>query len=139
MIVFTAADLAAVENQAEAAAPFESCGLLEGTAQAGRYEVLRVHPSGNVAPDRAGGFEVDPRLLLRLQKELRGGPTDMIGIYHSHPRGAAAPSATDLAMAWQPELVWIITALTPKPRTAGFLLVAGGFEQLDLSVTAPAP
>ena len=138
MIVFTSPDLAAVENQAASAAPSEACGLLEGTTHEGRCTVIRVHPSQNVAPDPARRFEVDPRLLLRLQKDLRGRSTGVIGIYHSHPRGSAAPSATDLAMAWQPELVWVITALGPPVRTAAFRLTGDAIEQIDISVTAPA-
>lgn len=138
MIVFQSADLAAVERQAQAAVPFEACGLLEGTIQGGDYKVTGIHPSKNVAPDPAERFEVDPRLLLRLQKDLRDGPTEMVGIYHSHPRGPALPSATDLALAWQPELVWVITALGPPVQTAAYRLSGQAFEALEISLVAPA-
>ena len=135
MIRFKAADLAAFESLAQAAAPNEACGLLEGTAGADGFAVTSVHPSNNLASNPTELFEVDPRLLLRLQRELRGGPTEMIGIYHSHPRGPAAPSATDLALAWQPELAWVITALQPAPHTAAFQIVGNAFQPLELSVT----
>jgi proteasome lid subunit RPN8/RPN11 len=135
VIMFTSSDLALIEGIAKIAAPNEACGLLEGTTGKDEYTVTTVHPSDNLASDPADMFEVDPRLLLRLQRELRDGPTDMIGIYHSHPRGPAAPSATDLAMAWQPELAWVITALTPKPHTAAFQFVGESFEPLEISVT----
>ena len=123
-----------VEGFAEASAPNEACGLLEGTTGEDGYTVTTVHPSDNLATEPADMFEVDPRLLLRLQRDLRDGPTEMIGIYHSHPRGPAAPSATDLAMAWQPELAWVITALKPTPHTAAFQLVDGGFQAVEISV-----
>ena len=122
LIVISPADLAAIEAQASAAAPNEACGLLEGTTGADGFAVTSVHPSDNLAWKPTEMFEVDPRLLLRLQRELRGGPTQMIGIYHSHPHGPPAPSATDLAMAWQLELVWVITALDPTPNPALFKL-----------------
>ncbi len=138
MIVFRSADLAAVERIAVAAAPLEACGLLEGTIQGSHYRVTGIHPSQNVAPDPADRFEVDPRLLLRLQKDLRGAPTAMIGIYHSHPRGPAVPSATDLAMAWQPELVWVITAVGPPVHTTAHRLAGNGFEALEISVSGPS-
>jgi len=135
VILFTSSDLALIEGIAKGAAPNEACGLLEGTTGEDGYTVTRVHPSDNLAAEPADMFEVDPRLLLRLQRELRDGPTDMIGIYHSHTRGPAAPSATDLAAAWQPELAWVITALIPTPHTAAFQLVGESFEPLELSVT----
>jgi len=55
-------------------------------------------------------FEVDPALRLRLQRELRASNERIVGLFHSHPDGAAAPSAHDLACAWEPDLVWLITA-----------------------------
>ncbi len=137
MIVFKPADLAAIESQAQAAAPNEACGLLEGISGRGMFAVTAVHPSENVASDKADRFEVDPRLLLRLQKELRDGPTGVIGIYHSPPRGRPEPSDSDLAMAWQPELVWVITALEPQPESAAFVLVGGAFEKIELSDSVP--
>jgi len=131
--VISPVDLAAIEAQASAAAPEEACGLLEGIVGREIFSVTAVHPSDNVASDPSGRFEVDPRLLLRLQKDLRAGPTGVIGIYHSHPQGAAKPSDTDLAMAWQPELAWVITALEPAPHTAAFRLVNGGFEAIEIA------
>jgi proteasome lid subunit RPN8/RPN11 len=132
------ADLVTVERIALGAAPLEACGLLEGTIQGSQYKVTAIHPSQNMASEPADRFEVDPRLLLRLQKDLRGGPTALVGIYHSHPRGPAAPSATDLAMAWQLELVWVITAVGPPVRTTAHRLAGDGFEALEISVTGPA-
>jgi len=139
VILFTPEDLALIEGVAQNAAPNESCGLLEGTTEDDEYTVTTIHPSDNLAADPANMFEVDPRLLLRLQRDLRDEPTKMIGIYHSHPQGPAAPSATDLAMAWQPELAWVITSIGPPVRTAGFRLVDGAFDELEILVTEPAP
>ncbi len=69
-------------------------------------------PSANVHEgDRRQRFEVDPRLLLELHRELREGAEAMVGVYHSHPNGTGAPSETDLARAWDPDLVWIIAAV----------------------------
>ena len=136
MIVFRSADLATLESRARAAQPEEACGLLEGRAVGDARQVTRLHPSENLADDPAARFEVDPRLLLRLQKELRGRRTELVGIYHSHPTGPARPSATDLAMAWQPELVWVITALAPQPQTHAFRLRKDGYDEIPV-VTRP--
>ena len=97
---------------AEAAYPEEACALLVGTAGIGDIRhVERVELSDNVATDRLSRFEVDPGLRIGLERELRGGARRIVGVWHSHPDGAAAPSATDAALACEPELVWLITAV----------------------------
>ncbi len=116
MIVIEPADLQRIVDQCEAAYPDEACGLLVGHDDVVDAErsvtVTRAEPSTNVVEgDRASHFEVDPALRLRLQKELRGGPERVIGIYHSHPDSSAQPSATDLDAAWEPDLVWLVTSV----------------------------
>jgi proteasome lid subunit RPN8/RPN11 len=84
-------------------------------------------------------FEIDPRLRLRLQKELRPGPEAVIGVFHSHPDGPAQPSDTDLENAWEPELIWLITAVVAgqATQTTAHRLVdqASRFEQLAVRTT----
>ncbi len=112
-IRLTSAQLQAVEGAAEEAYPEEACGLLVGrTGSDGLCRVSTVERSANVAePPRTRRFEVDPRLRLRLERTLRGGPDAVVGVYHSHPDGVAEPSATDLSMVFEPDLVWVITAV----------------------------
>jgi len=104
MIRIAASALAALRAHCVRARPEEACGLLVGAGD----RVARAEPADNVAEDRLRRFEVDPRLLLRLHRELRGGPEQVLGVYHSHPEGRPEPSATDLARALDPELVWLI-------------------------------
>lgn len=115
MIRFTPPQLKAIVDAAEAAFPAECCGLIVGVAEgADAVRVTAVHPSPNLAlaaTGRRDRFEVDPRLRLRLHRELRGGAEAVIGLYHSHPGHPPEPSATDLAMAWEPELIWVIVAV----------------------------
>jgi proteasome lid subunit RPN8/RPN11 len=112
VITFDPAQLDAVVAHAEDAYPAECCGLLVGTAGARAWRVRRVVPSRNLAPaHRRDRFEVDPALHLKLQRELRGTGAGIVGIYHSHPDGQPAPSATDLESAWEPDLVWLIAAV----------------------------
>lgn len=112
MIRFPAEALATLTRACEAAYPEEACGLIVGRADAdGAIDVTRVEASPNVAQTPARRFEVDPALRLRLQRELRDTTDEIVGHFHSHPDGPAAPSATDLAEAWEPELVWVIAAV----------------------------
>ena len=105
--------LRAIERAAEEAYPEEACGLLVGRSAPGeRYSVSTVEASANVAePPRTRRFEVDPKLRLRLERALRESPDSVIGVYHSHPDGSAAPSETDISMIFEPDMVWLITAV----------------------------
>ncbi|MDD9992676.1 MAG: M67 family metallopeptidase [Rhodospirillales bacterium] len=107
------AQLQDIERAAEAAYPEEACGLLVGRSQpGGAWQVSAVEASTNVAePPRTRRFEVDPKLRLRLERELRDCPDSVVGVYHSHPNGSAAPSETDISMIFEPEMVWLITAV----------------------------
>ena len=103
----------AIERAAEGAYPEEACGLLVGRSAPGEgCWVSAVEASANVAePPRARRFEVDPKLRLRLERDLRESPDSVIGVYHSHPDGSAEPSETDRSMIFEPDMVWLITAV----------------------------
>ena len=109
----TREQLRAIERAAEAAYPEEACGLLVGRCTPGEgYRVSAVEASANVAePPRARRFEVDPKLRLRLERDLRESPDSVIGVYHSHPNGSAEPSETDRSMIFEPDMAWLITAV----------------------------
>lgn len=105
--------LSAIETAAEAAYPWECCGLLVGAgdARAG-FAVSRVVASPNLAEtDPKTSFEIDPQVHFDLIRELGDGPARIVGHYHSHPDHDALPSERDRAMAFEPELVWIICAV----------------------------
>jgi proteasome lid subunit RPN8/RPN11 len=89
-----------------AASGDEVCGLLLGRAD--RIEAIR--PARNVAPDPSRHFEIDPATLIAAHRDARGGGPGVIGHYHSHPSGVAAPSATDAACAAADGSLWLIVA-----------------------------
>ena len=107
------AQLRVIERAAETAYPEEACGLLVGRSEAGgAWQVSAVEASANVAePPRTRRFEVDPKLRLRLVRELRESPDSVMGVYHSHPNGRAEPSETDISMIFEPDMIWLITAV----------------------------
>nr|WP_185747753.1 M67 family metallopeptidase [Thermus amyloliquefaciens] len=75
-------------------APREGVGLW-----AGRREVERVIPLPNAHPQPLTGYLAEPLALLRALKELEREGLSLLAIYHSHPRGPAFPSPTDLREA----------------------------------------
>lgn len=156
MIVLTPAQLKQVVDAAEAAWPAECCGLLIGAERPdGAIEVARVAPSPNRARGRDGRpardrFEVDPALRLDLQRGLRGGPHRLVGLYHSHPGRPARPSQRDLDAAWEPDLLWLITAVADgqavqttahrlRPDASRFIEIALRTDDWGPDPTRPPP
>jgi proteasome lid subunit RPN8/RPN11 len=120
--------------------PAEACGLLVGgPAPDGRaIRARRVIPAANLLAGTPDRFELDPAVRLAAEKSCRGGPDRVIGHWHSHPRGRAQPSATDLAMAFEPDLVWLI--LVAGSRAAPIAPMIGAFRPSpDASRFLPLP
>lgn len=107
-----------------------------------KHAVLRVDEI-IAAPNVAAGndrFEIDPAVLARTYRSLRGTARAVLGHYHSHPNGRAELSAADRAAAFTPGLAWLIIAIAPdatvSERTA-YLHMGGAtdgsiFEPLRL-------
>jgi len=142
MLQIALADLRRLSEAAETSYPEEACALLVGRIGLGdQRRVTRLELSRNLAGDRQRRFEIDPGLRIGLERELRGGDERLIGVWHSHPDGPAAPSATDLAMVYEPDLIWLITAvaagqavltLAYLPRQDG-----SGFRPLEILAAVP--
>ena len=84
-------------NHARAELPRECVGVLGGPAGSARAEAL--YPLRNVAPDPGRAYLVDPLELLRALRAMRAGGLRLAAIYHSHPRGPALPSPSDVRLA----------------------------------------
>jgi proteasome lid subunit RPN8/RPN11 len=102
--------LKTIADSAERAYPREACGLVVGTVGAdGTLRATAALESANLAPaDQPDRFEIDPALRLRVQREARERGERVLGHWHSHPDGAARPSAMDLSLAWERDLVWLV-------------------------------
>lgn len=111
---------------AAAAVPREACGLLVGR---GRH-VLRVVPVRNVDPSPAR-YTVSPEDHFATLRAARQEGLAVIGAYHSHPAGEAAPSPTDAAEA-VPDFLYLIVGLVPTPEVTAWEFVDGNFAALSL-------
>ncbi|BBF70378.1 M67 family metallopeptidase [Sphingomonas bisphenolicum] len=90
-----------------AAEAHEVCGLLLGSDD----RIAAIVPAANVAADPARHFELDPAALIAAHRAARAGGPKVIGHYHSHPSGVAAPSATDAACAAPDGNLWLIVGV----------------------------
>jgi proteasome lid subunit RPN8/RPN11 len=122
-LLLSKTDRAAIAQAAEAAHPREGCGLLVGRREAGGVaRVTALHPAENLlAETHCDRFELDPAARLRVQRDCRERGELVLGHWHSHPSGVAAPSATDAARAFEGGLVWLIQATDPATGRAGAL------------------
>ena len=105
-IILTREALDGIRTAAERAFPEEACGLLLG--REGRIE--RVVRAQNVHPSPRTHFEIEPQALVDAHRAARRGGAQVLGYYHSHPAGPAAPSATDRNCAAGDGSVWAIAA-----------------------------
>jgi proteasome lid subunit RPN8/RPN11 len=97
--------------------PEEACGILAGTRTEGEptddptHHVETHHPAENVAETPRTRYEIDPREQLELMEAIEESGREVVGFYHSHPRGPAGPSATDAAQATWPSRSYLIVSL----------------------------
>ena len=61
----------------------------------------------NVSPTPASAFSVDPLDFVRIEGEARDRGLTLLGLFHSHPGGAAEPSDADRRGAWPGQCCWI--------------------------------
>ena len=91
--------------------PLEACGLLTGSeAEGGTGRVHSVHRSDNIAHS-ARIYEIDPKAMLRADREAEAVGAQLIGVYHSHTHTEPKPSPTDIAQAPDPEWHYVLVSL----------------------------
>lgn len=113
MVLPTAVRVAIVEH-ARQGRPEEICGILGGEYDPdGRSRVRTQYPTDNVAETPRTRYEIDPEEQLAVFERLEGRGEDIVGFYHSHPRGPARPSETDAAAATWPDHSYLIVSLEP--------------------------
>jgi proteasome lid subunit RPN8/RPN11 len=89
----------------------ESCGLLAGK----NNSITTIFPARNAASAPTTAYEIAPRELFTLFREIRAQNLELLGIYHSHPTTENIPSPTDIARAFYPDAAYFI--ISPAPNT----------------------
>jgi proteasome lid subunit RPN8/RPN11 len=122
-----------IAGQARAAQPRECCGVLGG--QRGR--VVSCHPLRNQAAQPETRFFAAPEDLFAAMRSLRAAREDMLAIYHSHPRGPARPSATDIELAFYPDVIHLIVALEPQWEMRAFRIQGRAVTEVAIEISEP--
>ena len=126
-----------IRQHGEETYPHECCGVLLGTMNGEERIVTSAAPCNNTRTDSPQNrYDIDPRELVRIQREGRERGEDILGFYHSHPDHPAQWSKTDLAEAHWFGCSYIITSVEKgKAMTTNSFLLDGTDEKdkhLDL-------
>ena len=93
--------------------PHECCGVLLGEIDGEGAKVVKaaVRCNNQRSDSPHDRYLIDPRELVRIQREAREHGQDIVGFYHSHPDHPARWSQTDLAEAHWTGCSYIITSV----------------------------
>ena len=112
MLKLSQSHYAALRRHGEETYPHECCGVLLGRMDGDERVVTSTARAGNTRTDSAHNrYNIDPKDLIRIQREGRERGEDIIGFYHSHPDHPALWSSTDLAEAHWFGCSYVITSV----------------------------
>jgi proteasome lid subunit RPN8/RPN11 len=90
--------------------PLECCGILAGR-HGHAWEIYQL-PNADQSETR---YNADPQALIKAVQAMRRNGTEIMAIYHSHPRWQPIPSQTDLKENHYGEVPRIIVGLLKSP------------------------
>ena len=122
----------AIEEHAVRARPSECCGLLSGKDSL----ITDLHPLPNGADRPETRYFATPEDLFAAMRRIRETNQSLLGIYHSHPRSPAYPSAADVEMAFYPEAVYFIISLEPQIDLRAFKIGSSRIENVEVTVVS---
>jgi proteasome lid subunit RPN8/RPN11 len=118
MLTIRQSELDSLRRHGEETYPHECCGVMLGRIEGDERVVEAVLRAGNTRVDSPHNrYNIDPRELVRIQRESRERDLDIVGFYHSHPDHPARWSQTDLAEAHWIGCSYVITSVE-KGRAA---------------------
>ena len=99
MLKISPSDYDTIRRHGEETYPQECCGILIGTLEGDTRTVRGTIPCNNISDSPQTRYDIDPRELIRAQRDAHDRGLDIVGFYHSHPDHPAQWSPTDLDQA----------------------------------------
>jgi proteasome lid subunit RPN8/RPN11 len=110
MLKITSTDYGQIRRHGEETYPHECCGVLLGQMDGDVRTVTSTARCQNTRTDSPQNrYNIDPKELVRIQRQARERNEDIIGFYHSHPDHPAQWSKTDLEEAHWMGCSYVIT------------------------------
>ena len=99
--------------------PEEGCGLISGTQDG---EVVSVIPITNELHSQTA-FRMAPQEQIQAFLQIDTNNFDLIAVYHSHPKGPAWPSESDIDQFRYPGVIQLIWSIQDSTwRLNGFII-----------------
>ncbi len=119
-----------IRGHGEGTYPQECCGILLGARHGQDRRATRSVRCENARADAPWNrYQIDPREILRAERQARERGDEIVGFYHSHPDHPARWSQTDLGEAHWFGCSYVITAVEGGvARDTRSFLLAGGDE-----------
>jgi len=118
----------ALLDHAREGVPREVCGVLAGRRdEADCVERAIRTPNGADDPRRA--YEIPPERLHRVITDVEASGDDVVGFYHSHPRGPPRPSETDRAAATWVDHLYVVVVPTQTPSVTAWRWTGDRFRE----------
>ena len=132
MLKLTQALYQALRAHGEETYPNECCGVLLGQMDGNTRIVTSTARAGNTRTDSAHNrYNIDPKDLIRIQREGRNRREDIIGFYHSHPDHPAQWSQTDFAEAHWFGCSYVITSVEKGKAAITNSFELSGMDETD--------
>jgi len=129
---FTRAHYEEIRRHGEETYPEECCGILLGTSEGDVRRVESAIRCGNTRTDSPQNrYHIDPRELVRAQREAHQRGLDIVGFYHSHPDHPARWSQTDFEEAHWIGCSYVITSVTEGKAEATHSFALTGSKEED--------
>ena len=135
MLKFQSSDYDEIRRHGEEIYPYECCGILLGIFEGDNRVVRSTIRCGNTRTDSPQNrYNIDPRELVRAQREAHEHGLDIVGFYHSHPDHPARWSPTDYNEAHWIGCSYVITSVEKGKAklTNSFALTGSGEEDKAL-------
>jgi proteasome lid subunit RPN8/RPN11 len=129
-VTITGAVKERLEAHAIEAQPAECCGLLSGEDGV----ITDIHRLRNTAEKPETRYFASPEDLFTAMRRIREAGQRLLGVYHSHPRTQAYPSASDVEMAFYPEAIYFIVSLEPEVILRAFRIGASIIEDVEVAI-----
>ncbi len=116
-----------MRDYVESLAPLEACGLLGGREGLAEL-VIPIHNAEN-SPVR---YRMEPLEQLAAFEQVESAGMDLLAIFHSHPKGPAVPSPTDIAEAYYQVIQIIWSPVEGEWLAHAFWIEAGHATEVPL-------
>ncbi len=112
MLRFKPSDYDEIRRHGEETYPHECCGILLGTTDGSLRTVRAAIRCINTRTDSPHNrYHIDPRELVRAQRQAHERGIDIVGFYHSHPDHPPLWSQTDFNEAHWIGCSYVITSI----------------------------